>query len=287
MQIRRILLGLSIAASPTTGCQLVLGLSEHELGAVEGIAGAGQAGSSQTWRSSGGAGGVSGSGTAGAKGVYSLGVHEFCDDFETSNLSRWVVVDQDSTWRATWGITAQTNATGAESLIASQTSATHGYHYLVGPAPNGGTLGDQIVTAWVRPDTLPGDDNTKVGVCARVSGDKNDTLAGYCLFLRNDSATTGRIQIAKKLAGGSMTSLDAITMPASPFKVGDWHQIALSCSGSLITTLTGYSDGQPLLSVTDVILPVMTGQAAVVTRTASDTAPAGLASFDDVTLDSP
>lgn len=274
--------GLCLLLCGTSACQVVLGLSEHQLGSLEGTAGA--AGASQV--ASDGIAGSAGSSAIGADGGCVRGAFEFCDDFTDSNLDQWMAVDQDPAWRGSWSVSTQTNAAGESSNAASQTATVRGYHYLVGPQTVNGPFGDQLVTAWVRPDALPGDDNTKVGICVRFSGKTNDDLSGYCLFLRNDSAVAGRVQISKKLAGGSMNSLGAALLPLSTFQIGVWYKVALSCTGKTVATIKGFINDEHWVSITDDSSPVEAGQAALVTRTASESSAPGLATFDDVTLES-
>jgi hypothetical protein len=230
--------------------------------------------------------GTGGSGGGGAASFCASGTYAFCDDFEDGDSVGWTQAEQSSGTPGNWLVAADTGRASTPTFDFQQLATNTGHHYQFPSAAAGGPWGDQTVTAWVKPTSAIGDDTYKVGVCARVTGTTGSTLAAYCLFLRT-TATSGVLQVGKKVSGGSMGSQTTSSTGVPLFAVGTWYKVTIRVSGSTTVTVTGSINDTPLVVWTDpAATPVLTsGYPGLVTR-ASGTQPA-TANFDDVTLTSP
>ena len=143
----------------------------------------------------------------------------------------------------------------------------------------------------IKPTNALGDDTDKVGLCGHVTATAaNNSLSGYCIFLRADgTGTTGKIQVSKKVSGSSMAWMDTSTQSVPLFCQG--HMVQSETQDFRHVSGDGYRIRQrcTLLIVwqdaEDATAPLTSGGPAIVTR-ASATLPA-TANFDDVTLTSP
>src|SRR5262249_22083931 len=97
----------------------------------------------------------------------------------------------------------------------------------------------------------------------------------------SDGNAGGRMQISKKLAGGSVGTLGASTFPngVPAVNMGGWYKVSLQVTGSSTAIVTSFIDDLRIASIPDPTSPLTIGRPALVTRGAA-------ASFDDVTLKS-
>jgi hypothetical protein len=214
-------------------------------------------------------------------------VYAFCDDFEDGNANGWTQMEQSGSTPGNWMVASDTGHDGAPTHDFRQTATTTGYHYQYPSAASGGPWADQTVTAWLKLTAPIGDDNTKVGVCARVtSTSATNSLSGYCVFLRADGAGGGKVQVSKKVSGSSMASQTTSTTNVPSFAVGTWYKVTVKAIGTSPVTISGLVNDVPLIlwqdDTTDAGAPLMSGYPAIVTRAAS-TMPA-TANFDDVSV---
>jgi hypothetical protein len=240
----------------------------------------------------------------------------FCDDFEDGNSAGWAAVNTSSSTPGNWAVATDTGNDGNSTLDFQETDVnTPGgnYHWQVASGAGVGPWTDQTVTAWIKLTTPVSTDLNKVGICARMTGTNNNSLVGYCLFLRTDTSGAGQLQLSRKalnlVDGGSATVFNTVSGTSNPsggtipsFSVGNWYKVALKVadvSGGV--QITGYVNDVALITVTDggvfddagvaTANPVTSaGFAAVVTRSnpASDGGViATAANFDNVTVTSP
>ena len=260
------------------------------------------AGSSSTGGSTSGGGGSSVGGTVATGGSTTAaivdagplgcgsGSYAFCDDFEDGNATGWTSAEQSDSTPGDWNVATDTGPSGATTYSFQQKATNTGHHYQYPNAPAGSPWNDQTVTAWIKPTNALGDDTDKVGLCGRVTATAaNNSLSGYCIFLRADgTGTTGKIQVSKKVSGSSMASMDTSTQSVPLFAKDTWYKVKVKISGTSPVTVTGYVNDVPLIvwqDAEDATAPLTSGGPAIVTR-ASATLPA-TANFDDVTLTSP
>jgi hypothetical protein len=258
-------------------------------------------------------GGEGGAGGAGGAAPFCQGsTAAFCDDFEDGNSNGWVPLGTSSSNLGTWTVKADTGFDGSATLSFQEDVNTAGgnYHYQLASGAGVGPWLDQTVTAYIKLTTPVSGDNNKVGICARMSGTNNNSLVGYCLFLR-----AGQLQLSRKAFNladaGGVTLFNTMGGTSNPsggtvpsFAVGSWYKVALQVANVVLgdggtgVQLTGYVDGVALIQVVDggnfdsggvlTAFPVSsTGFAAVVTRSNDSVPTPTAASFDNVTVTSP
>jgi len=215
----------------------------------------------------------------------------FTDDFEDGDSAGWTPIEQTATTPGTWTVASETGHGGAATFTFQQTGLVNTYHYQYVPAV--GPLGDQTISAWIKPGAAFVDDSHKAGVCARfTTGGNNTSTATYCLFIRQDAgAAVGRLQISKKAASGSLTGLLSTTtatfpnVTIPPFAVGTWYRLTFQVSGAPSATLVASVNDVPLVTFVDdastaTTPPLTSGGPGVVARQVP-------VSFDDVRVTSP
>ena len=237
-------------------------------------------------------GGDMGTGGSSSIGPFcTQGSYAFCEDFEDSNAVGWSRYDQTTNAAiTTYVVGSESGYDGATTWDFQQTATSFaGHHYEVADSFGKGPWTDQTVTAWVKPNTAVAQDNTKFGICARMSGTNATALSGYCLFLQVDGTTgAGRLQLSKKANAASVANMIVSTFAALPgFAVGTWYNIGIQVVGTTSVTITGYVNGVSYITFTDASPVAASGYPALVTRQASVSGvvqPPALASFDNVTL---
>jgi len=221
----------------------------------------------------------------------------FCDDFEDGNATGWTALEQTTATPGTWMTLTETGHAGASTIDFQGTGASTSYHYeYPSVTAAGGPWGDQTVSVWIKPTvTALSSDNNKVGVCARFStAGNNTTTNAYCLFLRSDAgATTGRLQLSKKVGTGSLTGLLSTTTSSFPpatiplFALDTWYKVTLQVSGSTSVVLTASINDVALATVTDQGTAVDGGVSVLATGGPAVILRGTTASFDDLRISSP
>jgi hypothetical protein len=209
----------------------------------------------------------------------------FCDDFEDGAADGWTPVEQTASRPATWQVVSDTNVDSVVTLALRETSGnTDDNHYDIA---NGAGLSwqDQTVSALVKAGNDLTDAKHKAGVCARIAttDGTNAGLSGYCLFLWSDGASaTGRLQIVRKVAGGSATIVGSLCTNASTFATNTWYRVALKVSGSSPVRLSASINNGPDVCIQSdtTATPPASGGAGLVAHGVQ-------ASFDDLLVTVP
>ncbi len=224
----------------------------------------------------------------------------FCDDFEDGNATGWTALEQTTSTSGTWMTLTENGHTGASTVDFQGTGGATSYHYdYPSVTAAGGPWADQTVSAWVKPTvTALSGDSDKAGVCARFSTSgtgsaANTNTSAYCLFIRSDgNATSGRLQLSKKITGGSLSGVPNVASASTTtssfppatiplFVLDTWYKLTLQVTGTDAVVLTASINDVPLLQITDTTAPLLTsGGPAVVLRGTT-------ASYDDLRISSP
>lgn len=248
-------------ASNTAGAAPVAGAPSNVSGAPNNASGAPGAGSSAGGASAGSAqggaphvGGAAGSSTGSGGKCNSAGPsgEAFLDGFEDGEFAScpsWI--DADPTLGGMWSV-----KTDGASKVLSQDKAVSDWIIAVSGSYK---WTDQTVQAKVKYTSAPG----VVGVFARVQDLRNY----YVLYLDGSN-----IVLRGRVDNSQLTSVKV----KKPAVEGTWYTLKLSVIG---TTLTGYLDGEQLVTTTD--SGVKGGGVGVGTDDSAT------AEFDDVTVTTP
>ena len=186
---------------------------------------------------------------------------QLTDDFEDGSATDWTV--SGGTWSVLSSggsnVYRQSDFTAALLARASWNTTVAG--------------ADQAVQSTVKVLAFPA---TSVASFVSVHARYVDSVNNYYVTLRNT-----KVFELKKVQGGVVVLTAAATLPAA-FNLSKPHVLRIQVTGTSSPQLTGYLDGEPLLSLTDTSgTPfAAAGKAAVGTLSAT-------AEFDDVVVSSP
>ena len=188
-------------------------------------------------------------------------VPQLTDDFADASAADW------TTTGGTWSVVSS-----GGSNVYRQSDATTAL--LSRSSWNTTVAGaDQSVQATVKVLSFPA---TTVPSFVSVHARYIDANNNYYVTLRN----TKVFELKKVQAGGAVLSVTA-TLPAS-FNLSKPHTLRIDVTGSATPQLTGYLDGEPLLTLTDTSGTPYTAANKAAIGTLSATA-----EFDDVVVSSP